>query len=97
MANSVARPCCSNVVRFEVGVGHAGLRHNLVGILGGRLPSRTVARDIRRHGVFVVVTATLADLGSKLVEVPPLDGLQLGELETASTISQAGMTEAPGG
>jgi len=52
------------------------LGHDHFGILGGRLPGRAVARDVHRHGVFVVVAATVADLGRKLIEVPPLDGLQ---------------------
>jgi len=52
------------------------LGHDLLGILGGRLPGRTVARDVNGHRVFVVVAATVADLGGELVEVPPLDGLQ---------------------
>ena len=52
------------------------LGHYLLGVFGLRLPSRAVARDVNRHGVFVVVATTAADLGGELVEVPPLDGLQ---------------------
>ena len=53
-----------------------GFGHDLFSIFGGRLPGRAVARDVHRHGVFVIVAATVADLGGELVEVPPLDGLQ---------------------
>ena len=53
-----------------MGMGH------LVSILGGRLPSRTVGRDVRRHAVFVVAAPAVAGLGGKLVEISPLDGLQ---------------------
>ena len=53
-----------------------GFGHGLFGIFGRRLAGRAVARDAHRHGVFVIVSATVAGLGGKLVEVPPLDGLQ---------------------
>ena len=50
--------------------------HGLFGVLGRRLPGRAVARNINGQAVFVVVAAAVADLGSELVEVPTLDGLQ---------------------
>ena len=53
-----------------------GLCHGLVGVLGRRLPGRAVASDVHGHGIFVVVSAAVADPGSKPVEVPALDGLQ---------------------
>lgn len=48
----------------------------LLGIVGRRLPGRAVAGDVHRHGVFVVVAAAVAGLGSKLLEITPLDSLQ---------------------
>jgi hypothetical protein len=50
--------------------------HALLGAVGGRLPGRAITVDVHGHGVFVVVATAVADLGSELVEVPPLDGLQ---------------------
>ena len=52
------------------------LGHDLLRVRSGRLPGRTVARDVHRHRVFVVVAPAMADLGGELVEVPSLDGLQ---------------------
>ncbi len=52
------------------------LGHDLLRVLGGRLPGRAVARDVDRHCVFVVVAPAMTDLGSELVEVPALNGLQ---------------------
>ena len=53
-----------------------GLGHDLFGILGRRLPGRTVPDDIHQHSVFVIVAAAVADLCGELVEVPPLDAMQ---------------------
>ena len=52
------------------------LCNDLFRVFGRRLPGRAVARDIHRHGVFVVVPPAVADLGGELIEVSPLDGLQ---------------------
>ena len=69
------------VFGLELAVEPAGeiadrLGHNLFGILGRRLPGRAVARDVDRHAILVVIAAPVADFRSKLVEIPPLDGLQ---------------------
>lgn len=53
-----------------------GFGQGLFGIFGRRLAGRAVARDVHRHGIFVIVSATVTGLGGELVEVPPLDGLQ---------------------
>ena len=53
------------------------LGHDLLGILGGRLPGRTVARHVNDHAVFVIVAASVGRLSRELVEVPPLHGFDL--------------------
>ena len=63
------------VFRLKLPVEPAGeiaqsLGHDLLGILGGRLPGRTVARDVNGHRVFMVVAPAVADLGRELVDVP---------------------------
>ena len=69
------------VFRLKLAVEPAGqitqrLGHGLFGIFGRRSAGRAVARDVHRHGIFVIVSATVTGLGGELVEVPPLDGLQ---------------------
>lgn len=53
-----------------------GFGQGLFGIFGRRLAGRAVARDVHRHGIFVIVAAAVADLGGELVEVSALDDLQ---------------------
>ena len=70
------------------------LGHDLLGILGGRLPGRTVARHVNDHAVFVIVAASVGRLSRELVEVPPLHGLEAVGDAVESGILQGIVTDA---